>query len=275
MIIRNFSIRTAAARPWVTMMIAVAATGLLSACQSVPPPLGIARATAGVAVEPPTRSEASVGEEAALYKRLQAEEFVAFGAGRYPADASGTFQAQAYARAEARRAALRELARLIVNFGDGDRSALRLLLGEEENWQGTLEANLEKRAQIDFKTRDDLELARARIDGSRILVGPAAPGSAGDAKHDTGETELEFLARRRKAEKLATEAARDFLFEDLLPFGATINVFGIRRPPSGSFKKALREELKDVPPSKVEYTNDGQCIVTLQFDRTALDRLER
>jgi len=204
-----------------------------------------------------------------------AEEFVAFGAGRYPDDASGTFQAQAYTRAEARRAALRELARLILEFGDSDQQALATVLGEEEGWEEALEASLEKRALIDYKPRDNLELARARIQGARIFTGPAAPGSAGDAAHDAGETELEFLARRREAEEKATKAAREFLYEDLLPFGATTNILGIRRGPSDTFEKALREELSTVPPMQVEFTDDGQCIVTLRYDRQGLDRLKR
>lgn len=275
MLSRTLSPRAYRFGPMTSAILAVLAAAMLSACQTVPPARGVARASAAVAVEDASSPGTSIGEEAVLYNRLQAEEFVAFGAGEYPDDASGTFQAQAYARAEARRAALRELAKQIVNFGDGDQSALVAILGREEDWQGTLEASLEKRALIDYKTRDNLELARARIQGARVFTGPAPPGSAGEAAHDAGETELEFLARRRKAETLATEAAREFLYEDLLPFGATTDILGIRHAPSKTFREALREELATVPPTEVEFTDDGQCIVTLQYDRRALDRLKR
>lgn len=259
------------------VLAVLAGVGALSACQSVPQAAGMARASASVAVEETSAPGTSIGEEAVLYNKIQQEEFVAFGAGRYPADASGTFQAQAYARAEARRAALRELARQIVHFGEDEHSALITILGSEENWEEILEANLEERARVDYKTReeDNLELARARIQGARIFTGSAPPGSAGDPTQDAEESELEFVARRRKAEKLATEAARKFLYEDLLPFGATTNFLGIRQAPSEAFKEALREELKTVPPVEVEFTEDGQCIVTLQYDRSALDRLKR
>jgi hypothetical protein len=247
----------------------------LCACQTIPPAKGMAQVSAAVRVEDTTSPGTSIGTEAVLYNKLQQQKFEAFGAGKRPDDTSGEFQAEAFARAEARRAALRELAKTIVAFGEDGESALKTILGETEGWEAIFEASLEKRAVVDYKRKDNLELARARIDGSRIFTGPGAPGSAGDRRHDAGESELEFLARRRKAEELALEAARTFLYEDLLPYGGTTNFWGVKRPPSEKFKEALRAELELVPPMEVKFTDEGECIVGMQYDRTAIEHLKR
>lgn len=254
--------------------VAVALVALLSACQTAPAPKGLAHASASVDVEDAPDPATSIGEEAIHFNRFQAQSFEGYGAGKPPADASGSFQAQAYARAEARRAALRALANQIVDFGHEGKPTLVTILGDADDWREVLEASLEQRAQIEYRTQDGIEMARARIRGDSIFRGPAPPGSAGSKTEDLHENELELIARRRKAEELATKAARDFLYEDLVEFGGRSSLFGFRQGPSATFKKALREELDLQPPTSVEFTDDGRCVVLMQYDRAALERLD-
>lgn len=256
--------------PGALMLVAV-----LTACRTVPTPDGFAQASASVAVEDAPNPVTSIGEEAVHFNRFQAQTFEGYGAAKPPADASGSFQARAYARAEARRKALRILAGEIVAFEHEGKPTLKAILGDAGDWRATLEQSLEQRATVDFRTKDGLELARARIRGDAIFHGPAAPGSAGQAEEGTAGNELELIARRRTAEEAAIRAARDFLYEDLLGYGATTNVFGLRTGPSAAYKKALREELDALPPQSVEFTDDGQCIVLMAYDRSGLSRLKR
>lgn len=259
------------------LLAALVAVACLTACRTLPVPRGFAEASASAAVEYAADSPAAAGKQAVHFNRFQTQEFEGYGAGKLPPDASGSFQARAVARAEARRAALRALAKQITEFRIDGAPTLPTLLGDDANWRATLERSLEQYAVVEYKTHEDepIEMARARIRGDAIFHGPAAPGSVGQAREGADGEELDLIARRRRAEEQATRAARDFLYEDLLPFGATLGPFGTRREPSERYKQALRAEVDVLPPDSVEFTDDGQCIVILRYDREALERLDR
>jgi hypothetical protein len=251
----------------------VAAMALSSACARIPRPEGMAVARAVVDLgEVPDSAPVLLGDPGP-FDRFREKAFEGYGAGRYPAAASGGVQGRTFARAEARRAALRALAREVLNFSENGEPVLLEILGDTDDWEAKLEQSLERRARVDFRTRNDAELARARIQGAQILQGET-PGER-PGVDPSADDSLESLARRANAEKLATDAAREILHAELLPYGARRGLLGLGRLASDTFSSALREDLATIQPVGVEFTPDGQCIVEMHYDREDLRRLPR
>lgn len=239
---------------------------LFTACRTAPPPEGAASARGSVLVETSTITKLPVAEEAKAFNQFRSQTFEGYGAGKLPGGISGSAQGRAFAQAEARRAALRTLAQQIVDFGAGGKSAFLTIAGDSKDWQPRLEEQLEHVAEIDYKTREGIEMARARIEGVK-LFGPLPAMEGVEAKAPLFS---DLQQRRMQAREKATESARQFLYEDLMTLGTRRGIFGGQRAPSSRFSKALRAEVDQVEPFSVEYGDDGRCIVELRYDRSEI-----
>jgi hypothetical protein len=252
-----------------TLMAVLAA--LLSACARMPAPEGVAIVRAAVNVEDADAPTLSLSGEAVGADSFREKSFEGYGAGKHPTAASGEVQSRTFARAEARRAALRALAKEILKHENTGGTELRAALGDAHDWEDVLEQSLERRARVDYRTRNDVELARARIQGAHIFKDDA-PDAPTDVAFDDGLSP-ELLDRRATAKELAIDAAREILLAELLPYGGRRGFLGGTRPAPPAFEAALRNDLETVAPVGVEFTADGQCVVEMHYDRGRLRKL--
>lgn len=254
----------------------LAVLALLAACRTAPAPEGIATARASVKVEGAADQPDGGGTEAGLFNQISSQDskYEGFGAGKYPSGASGTVQSQFYARAEARRAALRDLAKNILKAGADGKSPVKAYFGDSPDRMKQLEQTLESRAQVEFRTREGIEVARARIRGRELLGGPAAERTPADSGSSRGATPRDLPARRKHALSLATQVVRGFLLEDLKAYAPGSGFLGTSARPSAKFTEALRKDLDTIEPSSVEFTDEGDCIVEMQYDRGRLADLK-
>lgn len=227
-------------------------------------------------VEGAAEQSAGGGTEAGLFNQISAQDskYEGFGAGKYPSGASGTVQSQFYARAEARRAALRDLAKNILKPGEDGKSPVKAYFGDSPDRMKQLEQTLETRAQVEFRKRDGIEVARARIQGRDLLGGPAEEKNPAEPGGASGAAPRDLPARREHALSLATQVVRGFLLEDLLAYAPPSGFLGTSARPSAKFTEALRRDLETVEPSSVEFTDAGDCVVEMQYDRGRLADLK-
>lgn len=201
------------------------------------------------------------------------ESISAEGVGAYPTQSSGSVQRMAVARAEARRDALRKLAVALVRHSPEEGPSLGERLADARDGEAKLRDHLETHAEVTYRGETDRVIAKATVAGATL--GPALGLNASEsAGTEQGESEEEIEVRREAARTLGVDMARRQILERILRISDGRRI-GSRYRRDRAFASALDAMIESTEPDEVVYTEDGKCRVTVSFDPSRLDELDR
>lgn len=242
---------------------------------------GVIRESFSVRVNvPPSPEDAAMEPEDAepigLSELAAAETYTAQGRGVFPSNSSSPVQRLGLARAQARRAALESLARNILDAESAGGRQLNVVLPPRSPRRDRLEEAIEILAHVDFSEMGDEVIAVATLGGESIQVALLSdtPGAALPATDASISEAAQRLERARgDAVELAMEAARQSVQAKIMKLQTSAGPIKNIVYRDRSAREAIRTMIAELEPESVEYSDDGRCIVTIEFDKARLEEL--
>lgn len=263
------------------LVLYVSASGCSHFMPSSEPLEGVIRESYSVRVNVPQSQEPAVieapdAEPILLSDLAAAENYTAQGRGTFPSNSSGPVQRLGLARAQARRSALESLARNILDAESAGGRQLSDLLSPESSRRDRLEEAIEVQAQVDFSEMGDEVIAVATLGGDSIQdallrdTPPATPPRI-DALDPEADERLKLA--RTDAVELAMEAARQSLKATIMNLRTSAGPIKSIVYRDRQAREAIRGMIASLEPESVEFSDDGRCIVTIEFDKARLEAL--
>lgn len=277
---RALRIRVALA-PALSLGLAFAATGCTRSRTPEERPPDMIRAGAFARVESDSGfDEAPATKSVLRYAPLLEATFEAEAGATHPGDAGPRAQALAMAAAAARRNALRDLARQVLDSRpeDGSDRTMRDLVAENPSWRDRLTTAIESEAtSTTFVVAAARTSARVRAEGAAIAKAMgieaetravASPGAAPE-RPPTAEK------ARDVAREEALAKARAALLERLMGTRTTAGSLEELFARRAEARARLDAMIAELAPVSEDFGEDGICEIAVEFDRNrALELIE-
>ena len=192
-----------------------------------------------------------------------------------PESSRNRIQALAVARAAARRKALRDLGRQILELPTVEGPALGKSLPAEGQWRAPLEQALERSARSEVTELETGIRLEAQLAGSDVLaaLNPYLP--APTRRRETPARDPALDRAREEAVVRAMGEARRLLLEQILAAAAEGGTVRDRVEADPFARRRLEALIDGLAPAEIEFTPEGLCVVTLAVRRSDVERAMR